>query len=579
MAARPPCQRERGVTMRINRRVFLRGLGGAVVAAPFLSSVFERGTRGQTASKPRQLIVMFTHYGCVTTQFFPAKSHGALDASDLAPTSLAVLAPYVGKLLLPRGIRAMNEWTQDNDGVHGLGQGNDPHLQVVGSYFTLQPVTPNSNDPFSFSQDTKFNARPVGSSLDHVMAQQLSSSGTPLFMRVGNSGGTRGESPQSNVSWLSRPGAGPSDPADVYPGLGTPTQAFNALTGLLGPGPTTPDTYAAARGKRVTDLVKADLEALQRMDMSAADRDKLEAWKALVNDTGSAVMSGLCTPDLAASLGANADNAAAASATLTEAGTDYLTRRITADLDGADMYSVMAVLATACNFNPVVVLKYPPNFYFSGLGVTNESSNLSERSSNANLTGICYPGALDQLQIIDRYYASKLAKLAGMLDGIKNPDGSTLLDSSAAVWFNEMSDGLAMNTNNLPIVQVGGCGGYFKTGWAVNVDPANPGSPTLTRGNSEAECGPGGSGMTNGLSKETGTDPGVANAPINKYFYNLMNAMGVKADVNGVPAQGGTQAVSRFGYSDLTTDFCGGLGAVPDAQIHDPGELTALKAG
>ncbi|HXU64446.1 MAG TPA: DUF1552 domain-containing protein [Polyangia bacterium] len=566
--------------MRINRRIFLRGLGGAVVAAPFLSSAFERRTKGQTVSKPRQLIVMFTHYGCDTTRFFPAKSHGALEASDLAPTSLAILTPYLGKLLLPRGIRAMNEWTMNNDGVHGLGQGNDPHLQVVGSYFTLQPVTPNSNDPFSFSQDTKFNARPVGSSLDHVMAQQLSPSGTPLFMRVGNSGGTKGESPQSNISWLSRPGAGPSDAADVYPGFGTPAQVFSMLTGLFGAGPPTPDSYAASRGKRVTDLVKADLEALQRLDMSAVDRQKLEAWKALVNDTGATVMSTLCTPDLAATLGATADNANAATAPLVaNSGTDLLTRKVTAELDGADMYSVMAVLAAACNYNPVTVLKYPPNYYFSGLGVSGESSNLSTRSNNATLTSPCVPNALDQLQTIDKYYASKLAKLAGMLDGIKNPDGSTLLDSTAAVWFNEMSDGLAMNTNNLPIVQVGGCGGAFKTGWAVNVDTANPGSPTLTSGNSEVQCGPGGTGMNNGLTKETGTDPSLAVAPINKYFCNLMNAMGVKGDVNGYPAPGGTGDVSRFGYSDLTTDFCGGLGAVPTAQIHDPGEFTALKAG
>ena len=28
--------------------------------------------------------------------------------------------------------------------------GNDPHTQVVGTWFTCQPVTPNSNDPFSF---------------------------------------------------------------------------------------------------------------------------------------------------------------------------------------------------------------------------------------------------------------------------------------------------------------------------------------------------------------------------------------------------------------------------------------------
>src|SRR5205814_884361 len=66
---------------RMHRRMFLRGLGGAVVAAPFLSSVWEKKARGQTAAaaaSPKQLIVMFTHYGCVTTKWFPAKSHGAL---------------------------------------------------------------------------------------------------------------------------------------------------------------------------------------------------------------------------------------------------------------------------------------------------------------------------------------------------------------------------------------------------------------------------------------------------------------------------------------------------------------------
>ena len=116
--------------MRMNRRIFLRGLGGAAVAAPFLSSIGERGPKGQTVTAPRQLIVMFTHYGCVTDRFFPVKSHGALAASDLAPTSLAVLTPLIGKLLIPRGIRAMNEWTQDNDGTNGLGQGNDEHLNA-----------------------------------------------------------------------------------------------------------------------------------------------------------------------------------------------------------------------------------------------------------------------------------------------------------------------------------------------------------------------------------------------------------------------------------------------------------------
>jgi hypothetical protein len=163
-----------------------------------------------------------------------------------------------------------------------------------------------------------------------------------------------------------------------------------------------------------------------------------------------------------------------------------------------------------------------------------------------------------------------------MLDGIQNPDGSTLLDDSAAVWFQELSDGLAHNLNNLPIMQAGSCGGYFKTGWTINVED---GSPNLTPGNSEAQCADGTSDqMFNGVTKETGTPVGVANAPLNKYFYNLMNALGVKGDDNGFPSKAGTGLVTSFGYSDLTTDFCGGLGAVAGAKIHSPGEYTALKA-
>ena len=68
-----------------NRRVLLRGLGGAVIAAPFLSSVAERTAKTQglpPPPAPKRLIVLFTHYGCLTNRWFPAKSHGPLTRSD-----------------------------------------------------------------------------------------------------------------------------------------------------------------------------------------------------------------------------------------------------------------------------------------------------------------------------------------------------------------------------------------------------------------------------------------------------------------------------------------------------------------
>jgi hypothetical protein len=546
----------------LNRRIFLRGLGGAVVAAPFLSSLAERGVKAQAAAPPKRLIIMFTHYGCITTKFFPTVSNGPLQAAtDLSPT-LQPLIPYLKKLLLPRGIRSMNEWTQNMV----RGQGNDPHTQVVGSYFTCQPVTPNSDNPFSFDASTKANAKPIGPSLDNVIAQCLSSDGkgTPLLMRVGN----QNDTPQSGISY--------SAAQVAFPGLGTPSQAFSGLTGLFKNGATNTntmnaDSYATVRGKAVTDLVKDDLETLERYPMSMADKQKLEDWKALLNDMGSVVASASCNQDVANMFGATSDNINAAGKG--GLGADILTSKISGNLDGADIYSGVAALAAVCNANPVIVLKYPGNYVFKGLGISTESHALSHRLDNAGMGGPCLPNAVADLLKVDGYYASKFAYLLSLLDSMPEGNG-TVLDNSATIWFSEMSDGNAHNLNNAPIVQAGSLGGYFKQGWSINVDD---GSATLSQGRSESQCTDGTSQQSDGLSQGTGTEAQYANAPINKYFCNLMNAMGVKAGADGFPARGGTADVTNYGYSDKTENFIHGNKNPP--QIFNPGEYTALKAG
>ena len=559
---------------RIPRRTFLRGLGGVSVAAPFLSSVWERQAKAQMA-KPKQFIAMFTHYGCITTKFFPAKAHGALAASDLMATNLAALAPLTNKILIPRGIRAMNEWTQNNrvsgTTASGRGQSNDPHLNVAGSYFTLQPVTPSGTDPFSFDTAYKFNAKPIGPSLDHVMAAQLSPQGAPLFMRVGN----RSDGAQSGISYTKTTGAADAA-ATAYPGLGTPMQVFSALMGLLdkgGTGTMNPAaTYALSRGSLICDLVKDDLKSLSAMPMSAADKSNLDMWATLCNEMTPIVTSNVCTTSLANGIGATSANASKSISNISTMATDTL--------DGADLYSVMAVLAAMCNYNPVIFMKYPGSYTFSGIGVTADSHNLSHRLDNAGMAGSCYPNSLTLLQTIDKYYVSKFYKLISMLDSIKNgSDNSTLLDSTAAVWFNEMSDGNAHNLNNIPIIHAGSLNGYFKTGQAVNVDTAAPGAATLSNGQSESQCA-NGTGTVNGTNQGTGTPATIANAPINKYFYNIMNAMGMKGDANGFPDKNGSAPVSKFGFADKTEDFAGGYSAAKAAQgIHSPGEFTTLKVG
>lgn len=489
---------------------------------------------------------MFTHYGCVTTRWFPAIADGPLGPEAYAGTSLAALAPHAKKLLMPRGIRAMNQWSAGG----GLGQGNGEHTQVVGSYFTCVPVTPHTDNPFSFEMSTRFQAKPTAPSLDHVCVRALGGT-EPFLLRVGGATDT----PLSGISY--------SASEAPFDGFGSVVEAFSSLTGLFRDGPMLPDTYEAARGKSILDLVKSDLESLERADMSLADRHKLEAWKALLDDSGKAVASVYCSAEGARKLGLTAERLTAVDA----ATDDRVSTQLEGGLDGADLCSNLAVLAALCPRHPVIVLKYPASYKFSGLGLTADSHALSHRMLNPS-SPLCEARIVDLITTIDRYYATKFAHLVQQLDSFSDGDG-TLLDNTATVWFQEMSDGNAHNLNNLPIVQAGSCGGYFRTGQAVNVSDR---SPSLDRGNSEAFC----PDPETSPKWSTGTDPALANAPINKYFCNLMNAIGVRAGTDGFPKAGGEAEVIHFGTYDRTEDFASG-GTLPP-HISDPGEFKALRA-
>jgi len=548
------------MTNYMNRRILLKGLGGAVVAAPILTSLLPKEARAQAAATTKRTIIMFTYYGCITNNWFPQKLDGDLLASDLMGTSLEALAPYTKKLLMPRGMRTMNEWTQNNRGAgKGRGQGNDSHTQCAGTALTLQPVTPNSNDPFSFNTATKFNAMPIGPSLDHIMAAQLSPAQTPLYMDFS---GQSKVGAQAAISYKA---------AETIFSAVNATQAYNQLTGLFQTGaPMNADTWEMQKGKKIADIVKGDLNRLKSKDMSKADKDKLNAWLELINDVGVAVTAG-CNQELATKLGASNKLASGSAG-------DVVSRKIVDGMDNADLYMAIAALSAACNANPVVLLRMPNNFVFSGIGVNADSHNQSHRLSDANMTGPCVKDAVANLKKIDSYYAAKFASLVKYLDSIPEGNG-TVLDNSVAFWLNEHSDGNAHNMNNTPLIQAGSGGGYFKQGKIINLDTTSGGTATDFLGRSLSQCVEGAPQTSNGVNQGTGTDPKFGNMPINKYFCNVMTAMGMKADANGFPAKNGPASeVTHFGYSDKTEEFGGGNGAVPDHKIWSPGGYTQLKA-
>jgi hypothetical protein len=330
------------------------------------------------------------------------------------------------------------------------------------------------------------------------------------------------------------------------------------------------DTWAVTKGKAITDVVKADLDRLRNFDMSKDDKQKLAAWMELTNEVGHTVTAAQCSLDLAMKLGASNQLASGEG--------DALTRKVNDSMDNADVYSAIAALTAACNANPVIVLKYPTAFFFSGLGVTSDNDLLAHRTPDATLNSPCAANVVQDLLKVDSYYAQKFANLVRMLDSIPE-DGGTVLDNSVAFWMSDASDGCARNMNNSPIIQAGSGGGYFKTGKIIHLDAASGATAEQMLGRSLATCVDGTPSITNALDQVTGTEPQFGNAPVNKYFCNIINAMGLRADESGYAAPNGpVSEVTRFGYSDKTEDFCGGAGAVPDATIHDPGGFPALKA-
>jgi hypothetical protein len=249
--------------------------------------------------------------------------------------------------------------------------------------------------------------------------------------------------------------------------------------------------------------------------------------------------------------------------------------------DTTKIFQNLAVLTALCDANRVIFMKMPANGNFSAVvnytasdgsskKIGTDAHSISHRIGNAGMGGQCVADALAQIQAVDKFYASMFANLVGQLNMFSEGDVK-LLDNTATVWIQEMSDGNSHNLNNLPILQAGSAGGYFKTGWAVNVENANA---SMSPGNSSKDCANGQSPFN---SLDTiGTPSNTATMPINKYYCNLLNAIGARADSTGYAVPGGTMEVKKFGKYDNTKNFADG--GTKASVIDNPGEYAELRA-
>ena len=500
----------------MNRRIFLKGVGGVALAAPFLGSLHEKEAQAQATPPPRRSVIYHTHNGCLTNRWFPSVEAGAITADSLTGKTLAPLADVANKLLFPRGLAMFPK---------GMINGYfDPHDQGMGSKLTGAPI--DATDGGSHWA--------LGPSLDWVAAG-LVNQGTksPLVLSVGSAF----KNVKGILSYQSAntPYSPETNPKNVY----------TTLSGLFGSGTTTPADYKALQGSSILDLVKGDLTTLKNMNMSKADKQKLSDWQDLMVDTGKQVVTtAACNGTTATGLNINDTTIKAAQ------GRDMAT----AFKAGGDMMINLIALTMMCDANRVILLQWPgfATFTWDGMTHTSDHHGLSHRNGSVAVGGTCAENVIENIGQIDNWYAGRYANLVHLVNQIDEGDRK-MLDNAAVMWLPELADGNSHNNNNLPIVIAGSAGGYLKQGVSINLDATK--SKTLGTGNSEASC-------TNGntaVSYNTGSSTG--NMPLNKLHVTLLNAIG-----SGLP---GWAPVTTFGTMD-TSDVSKG--------ITNPGEFTELKA-
>ncbi len=132
------------------------------------------------------------------------------------------------------------------------------------------------------------------------------------------------------------------------------------------------------------------------------------------------------------------------------------------------MYELMA-LAFQTDSTRVISFAVAPegsNRPFTNLGISEGYHFLTHHSGNQD--------KIQKVAKIERWYMERFAKFLRRLDGMKEPDGTTVLDNSMIVYGCAIGDGNRHNHDELPVVVAGGGGGSLQSGRHVALAQPTP---------------------------------------------------------------------------------------------------------
>lgn len=400
----------------MQRRLFLKGVGGSLVALPVLESI-SWGNKAEAATAPAPYaIFVYQPMGPEKDSWWP-KATGKITKETLAGRGTEPLAEFANKLMI----------------IKGLGHGNETHWNA-GDHGESIAMT-LSAARVDFGGAGEGNAKSQAQSIDHAIAKAFG--GSSMNLAAPDAGGPF-------LSWS----AANVQNAPEY----DPLKAYRTLfpNGETKGKPTMADEKAALR-KGVNDLVREQLKALlANPKISKNDKDRLELHMSNIRDLETAILSDLVMPD--------ADRNAITSFNSSQA-REKASRAIT-----PKMHADIIAIAAATGQKRAMTLQLGTTFLdseYNSAGLPT-GANWHDPVSHAN--------NVTKLHQFDLLNQRNFAYLLRALSQYKYEDnGKSLLDYGATTFIISLGWGAQHWRHDLPHIVAGSCNGLLAQGQYIDL--------------------------------------------------------------------------------------------------------------
>ena len=412
------------------RRGFLRGLGGAALALPWMESY---GAKTLTSGVAKRMAHFYVPIGVVRRGFFPGEEDATIPKGNLGS-----LRRSLDKQDPNFNVRSLDQLTPTMTPLSGLKnkinlitgmdrtfqQGTDVHAQCASCYLSSAP-------PYTI----KGTAWPLDRTLDHLVAD-VAGKETP-FPTLEFSCNSHKDNKESiyfdNISWY---GTG-----HLAPSVRDPRKMYRRLF----------STKEIERYRDVTDLVLEDARSMKK-DLGYADGQKFSEYFDSIRSIETQM-------DRLESM-----KGELAKVSFDEPAEAYLPRgeyiRLMGDLMVVALQSGLTNVATFM----VGPERWDTPYLFDGLF----DKPMSHHGMSHNQTKM-----IAQLLKVDRFHMEQYAYLLEKMEGVMEADGSTLLDNTLFTYGSGLGDGSTHQYNDLPIIMAGG-GNQVKTGQHINMPEGTP---------------------------------------------------------------------------------------------------------